>query len=115
MKELEGEELKQSFRGNLKDALNSIKNPEASIVFIFKIDIDYEKKETINYHFGDLKYKGVDLGPVSAVSINIIVNNLYYDHFAFARKEVKIGETECHGFGDFWGTDRIKLIYRRLK
>ena len=119
-KDLEGQELKQSFKENILYALKKSKNAAIKITFVFSgthQGAKFRYKENITCFAGDFTYKNVYLSQRTIdkdIIINIIVDNLSYDCFSFIECKEKIGEVECHGFGDYWGEDKFVFIYERL-
>lgn len=118
MKNLKGDELKESFKQQLLSALSKIKNPFATINFKFSAEgSNYRfKDEKITYSCGDLTFNEVKLGNMkNQYVIDIILDNMRYDCFAFIRSDYHHGNVECQGFGDYYGIDKIDIIYHRFK
>lgn len=118
MKNLREAELKESFKQQLLDALNKIKNPYAEIIFKFSEEgSNYHfKDEKILYSCGDLTYKDVRLGNMeNQYVIDIILNNMNYNCFSFIRSDYHHGAVKCQGFGEYYGEDTVTIIYHRFK
>lgn len=120
MKDLEREQLKQSFKENVLYALNKSKNDVIEITFVFSgthQGEEFRYREHITYFAGDFTYKNVDFHRRTVdkdTIINIIIDNFYYDCFSFIDCKEKIGKVKCHGMGDYWGEDKFVFTYKRL-
>lgn len=121
MKNLERKELKTSIKDNILYALQYKKNIDLNINFIFKINSpvlkdNLEYKEKISYFLGIFHFKGVKLSTEVLEKeriIEIILDNLNYDKFAFVSCIKKIGKEQCHGHNEYWGTDDFTFVYVR--
>lgn len=122
MKNLIDEELVKSFRDNIMFALKEHKNLSLEIIFKFsEEDSDYKFNDEIIERWGGFySYKGVRFGFIDEIIsqdkiIDIILKNMQYNHFAYIDKVVQIGDVECQGHGEYWGTDKFIFIYKRFK
>ena len=120
MRDLEREELKNSFKENILYALEKAKNAAVEITFKFSGTHQGRKfrfKECIKYFAGAFTYKDVYFDERTAdkdTIINIIVANFCYNCFSFIDCIENLGKVECQGFGDYWGEDKFTFIYKRL-
>ena len=120
MKDLETEELKQYFKENILYALKKAKNPDIEISFRFNGHHQgsrFTYKENISIFAGTFTYKGVSFHSSKVdkdTILNIIVDNFCYNQFTFIDCIEKFGKVECHGFGDYWGTDKFIFVYQRM-
>lgn len=119
-KDLEGQELKQSFKENILYALKRNKNAALKIIFRFSGTHQgegFKYREAITVFAGDFTYKDIHFSDQTVdqnTIINIIVDNFSYDCFSFVECKEKHGKVECQGFGDYWGEDEFVFIYKRL-
>lgn len=115
MKELTGQNLKENIKTNIIKAINDSKATAQKITITFICDNNYKPKEKISI-FGHITYKDVNLRTLTKEqAINLIVDNMHYDHFTFISNKTRKGQIECHGHGEFWATDETSIIYARNK
>lgn len=121
MKNLEGQDLKNNIKDNILYSLNNAKNPDIKITFIFNGIYEngksFEYKEHISYFAGFFHFKGVSLNTdilSKQLIINLIIDNFRYDYYKFIACVKKIGKSQCHGHGEYWGTDTFTFVYTRL-
>lgn len=117
MKNLFDEELKKCFSDCLNFVLKNMQNPHANIKFIFNTYDDIKFQPVlVKIIFNDFYFKNVCLSSVSKrFQISIIVDNIHFDHFALVDKKFTIGKSECHGHGEFYGTDSFTFKFMRFK
>lgn len=116
MKNLEGRELKKSIKENILKSLKNAKNPDIEIKFIFT-DKEWKYYEEINYFAGIYKYNGAkfNVGIINREKIiDIITDNIRVDKFKFIATIIEHGKDQCHGHGEYWGTDKFTHIYTRI-
>ena len=116
MKNLEREDLRLSFKENILFALRNKKNVGMTIRFKFKDSTNFKFKGETIYIFGSgVKYKDVHLGSYELPwVIEILIDNFFYSDFSLIDTEINHGEIKCHGFGDYWGEDKITFTYYRF-
>ena len=120
MKDLTDEQLKKSFKDNILYALKKSKNAAIKITFVFSGTHQGEKfryREHITCFDGDFTYRNVWFWNKTVdqdTIINIIVDNFVYNCFSFIECKEKIGQVECHGFGEYWGEDKFIFVYKRM-
>lgn len=112
MKNLRGDELKKSIKLNILYALDHKKQP-AEIVFKFICSPKDRFREKITI-FGGVYFRDISFGQFTPYVMDIILNNMNYDCFALIDTEEKHGQPECHGHGEYWGTDKFIFTYYRL-
>lgn len=115
-KNLVGDELKQCFKDCLLLALKDTTNPDKRITFKFK---DFKNTDFTDFklsYFCSFDIKGVSLNGIDLdTQLKIIINNMYYNHFALIDVSCIKGKRTCHGHGDFWGTDYYTFIFYRFE
>lgn len=116
-KNLVDADLKQAFKDCLLFAIHDGSNPDKRIKFKFK---DFKGSDFDDFcldyfagyfKFNDVSFFGIDID----IQIEIILHNMGYNHFALVCVNVLHGSDQCHGHGDFWGTDHYTFLFYRFK
>lgn len=102
-------DINYSVIDDIRKTLSNINSVALKIYIRFYIDNVLYKTIVIKYFCGYFYYK-VSFGTNLEC---LVLNNLHFDYFDYIGNSLRLGKIECHGHGEFFGTDKLIIKFNR--